>query len=167
MERLKVITTLAAVFLAATCFGSDFQDSKMEKIVPEPNMLAVLGERSITNIIEGLNISDSSADKQEDAPLIIMFLEEVEISAGLPASMKECLSEAVKFPEFAREQGIEGVVVVSMFFDSNGYVRIRDSYSNSELLKSYVLERISTLQPKSCTVWMGKEYVVRFLFRII
>ncbi|MBN1340143.1 MAG: hypothetical protein JXA03_12515 [Bacteroidales bacterium] len=167
MERLKTTATLAAIFLAALCFGSGSAGDGKEKMVPEPNMLAVSGEKYLSGIIDGLNLTDSLAESREDPPVIVMFLEEVEITAGLPAPVRQCLFESVKFPEFAREKGLEGVVVVSMFFDANGNIRIRDSYSNDESLRNYVLDRIRSVQPHSCMVCIGKEYVVRFLFRII
>lgn len=98
---------------------------------------------------------------------IIIDLNEVVITAGFPEKSHDCLQKQVKYPEFARKQHIEGLVALTMLFDSNGNVVITDSFGSDPRLENYVHEQLHKLHLKDCAVQINKPYNLRFAFRLM
>jgi hypothetical protein len=98
---------------------------------------------------------------------IIINLNEVVISAGFPEKSHDCLQKQVKYPEFARQQQLEGLVTLTMFFDDDGNVVISDSFGSDHRLENYVHEQLYRLHLKDCAVQVNKPYNLRFTFRLI
>ncbi len=73
----------------------------------------------------------------------------------------------VEYPQFAREQKLEGFVLVSYDYDNTGALRVLEANSNSSLLKDYVIARLSSLDLCSHARKPGKIYNLRFDFRLI
>lgn len=168
MKKLRILTiVLLSGLLVSFTTANEPRKELAEKTHFDGISLAVHGEKALLENLDHIMFSDSLilVDPMQDA--IVIELDEVVITGGLPAEMKEAVLGAVKYPDFARKQMIEGVVVVGMSFDSNGNLQILESYSNNTDLESYVTGKIAGIQFGDCTVWMEKEYVVRILFRIM
>lgn len=98
---------------------------------------------------------------------IIIDLGEVVITAGFPEKSHDCLHRQVKYPDFAIQQQIEGVVAVTMLFNADGNVVITDSFGSNKDLENYVHEQLHRLHLKDCAVKVNKPYNLRFAFRLL
>ena len=83
-----------------------------------------------------------------------------------PSASKDCIMSQIPYPDFAREDEIEGGVTVRFMFDDSGAVRVLESCSNSPELEAYVCSKMSGLQLKNCVVDVNKDYYLRFMFRL-
>jgi hypothetical protein len=98
---------------------------------------------------------------------IVIDLQEVVITQGFPEAAQDCLQRLVGFPEFARQQRLEGVVALTMRFNNDGNVEILESFGTDPGLENYVRGKLKTLHLKDCSVQINKPYNLRFTFRLI
>mgnify|MGYP000853102379 CR=1 FL=1 len=73
----------------------------------------------------------------------------------------------VAFPQFAREMGLEGFVLVSFDYDALGRLHVLEANSNNVELKNYVITQLTQLDLCSHARKSGKVYNMRFDFRLI
>lgn len=74
------------------------------------------------------------------------------------------IKELIEYPDFAKQLDIQGFVLVSFKYDSQGNLIILESNSNSELLRNYVTKRLQELQMCSHAKKPEKTYNLRFDF---
>jgi hypothetical protein len=98
---------------------------------------------------------------------IVIDLQEVIITQGFPEASHDCLQRQIGYPEFAKQQRLEGVVALTMRFNSYGNVEIIDSFGSDPQLESYVHEQLYKLHLKDCAVQINKPYNLRFSFRLL
>jgi hypothetical protein len=98
---------------------------------------------------------------------IVINLQEVVITQGFPERSHDCLQKQISYPEFAKQQRLEGVVAVTMRFNREGNVEILDSFGSDPQLEGYVHSRLLNLHLKDCAVQIDKPYNLRFTFRLI
>jgi len=98
---------------------------------------------------------------------IVIDLQEVVITQGFPERSHDCLQKQITYPEFAKQQRIEGVVALTMRFNSFGNVEIIDSFGSDPQLESYVHDQLYKLHLKDCAVQINKPYNLRFSFRLL
>lgn len=135
----------------------------------------------IKNPLDNLNVSDNDAliidvNKSEDLKsnthetrnedTIIINLPELIITQPFPASARECISKQVPYPSFAEELQMEGGVALSFEFDRDGRILIKDTYSSHPELEAYVVDRMQSMSLHNCRAEIGKEYFLRFMFRM-
>ena len=135
----------------------------------------------VKNPIDNLNVSDGEVltidiNKSEDLKpkshetrnedTIIINLPEVIISTPFPASARECISKQVPYPSFAEEQQLEGGVALSFEFDRDGGVHIKQTNASHPELEAYVVNRVQAMSLHNCRAEIGKEYFLRFMFRM-
>jgi hypothetical protein len=111
--------------------------------------------------------NDKSIPNMEDT--IVIDLNEVIITESFPQHSHACLKQHVKYPDFALKEKLEGVVAVTLHFNSDGNVEILDSFSSDKRLESYVHGKLYELHMhvKNCSVKMYKPYNARFSFRLL
>ena len=73
----------------------------------------------------------------------------------------------VQYPDFARQQNIQGFVLVSFTFDESGALVVDEANSNNEILKNYVVEKLAGLDLCSHAKKTGKYYNMRFNFTLL
>lgn len=166
MKRNIILTTLATFLIAIGAYSNNDFIRESTKAIPNPFEFSVLGEKAFLQDIENIEIYDSSNIEIEQTPVIVEFQDDGIID-GLPDNSKLCISNAVKFPEYAKKNQIEGIVILSMMFNESGNLEIHDSFSNNQYLEEYVKTQLHGIRPSNCILWMGKEYLVRFTFRIM
>jgi len=86
---------------------------------------------------------------------------------GFLNSSHDYFDQYVNYPDFAIQQHIEGVVAITMRFNSYGNVEIIDSFSNDIKLENYVNDKLSSIHLKDCSVQINKPYNIKFTFRLI
>jgi hypothetical protein len=105
-----------------------------------------------------------SVPNREDT--IVIDLNEIVITEGFLQRSHACLTKQVKYPDFALEQKLEGVVAVTLLFNRDGNVEIVDSFGSDPSLELYVHEKLFGLHLSNCMVEMNKPYNARFTFRL-
>ncbi len=131
---------------------------------PADNLNVVLNPLMLANINNVLLNNSQPSHKPEDT--IVIDLNEIVITTGFEQQSKECLQKMITYPEFAKKQHLEGVVAATIKFNENGDVVVLDSFGSDPQLEDYVLNKISRMQPKNCSVKMNKPYNLRFVFRM-
>lgn len=73
----------------------------------------------------------------------------------------------VDYPDFAREFNIEGFVLVSFTYNSNGTLNVLETNTNSEALKKHVITRLGQLEMCTYAKNPKKTYNMRFDFKLL
>lgn len=166
MKTLKLISLIFGIFCISSAYS--FTTLNLPGDIVKGNLvdkLFVYGEPALLMDLEDLEGKENTTSKEEDT--IVIDLEEVVITDGLPAESVHSIQQQVKYPYFAMKQKLEGIVAVCMVFNSNGNIEIKESCSNHPELENYVINKLLNLQLSNCVVQMGKEYYVRFTFRLL
>jgi hypothetical protein len=91
--------------------------------------------------------------------------------AAPPPDYKQMLYDEIRtfvsYPAFAKEEGIEGFVLISYDYDNTGSLRVLECNTNSLMLKNYVISRLSSIDLCSYARKPGLVYSMRFDFRLI
>jgi TonB family protein len=76
------------------------------------------------------------------------------------------LKNEIHYPQFAKENHEEGTVLVNFTVDQNGKIRIQQSNSDNEVLRDYVVQKLSALVvPAADTT--ESEVNMKFIFRLL
>ena len=81
--------------------------------------------------------------------------------------MNDEVRSLVSFPQFARDEGLQGFVLISFDYDETGDLHVIEVNSNSDELKDYVITRLTELDLCSHARKPGLVYYMRFDFRLI
>jgi hypothetical protein len=73
----------------------------------------------------------------------------------------------VQYPEFAKTNQVEGFVLVSFHYAENGSFSIIEVNSNSNELKSYVIQQLHNIELCTHARNPKKIYNMRFDFKLI
>ncbi|HNW99627.1 MAG TPA: energy transducer TonB [Bacteroidales bacterium] len=82
-----------------------------------------------------------------------------------PSKVEKLLKKTITFPEFAKQEKIEGVVLVSFTVNNDGTLKINLTNESSETLKKYVIEKIKSIKLLPGNREQGKTYNVKFEFK--
>lgn len=82
-----------------------------------------------------------------------------------PTKIEKLLKKTITFPEFAKKEKLEGVVLVSFTVNSDGTLSINLTNESSESLKKYVVEKLGQIKLKPGNAEEGKTYNVKFEFK--
>ncbi len=81
--------------------------------------------------------------------LVVIFIFSLSLVGFAQANTNDVLSDIIKneikYPDYAKEQKIEGVVLVSFFVDGGGLIHIEESNASNDFLRDYVLSRLKNL----------------------
>ena len=92
------------------------------------------------------------------------------VSAGGPELtdvIKNAINENVKYPEFAIEKSINGVVVVQFKINKNGNVEVKRINSLQPELEEYVHNKLETISFNPATVDTTESYYYKFNFDLL
>ncbi|MCD4791354.1 MAG: hypothetical protein K8R37_15275, partial [Bacteroidales bacterium] len=119
MKTLKLISLIFGIFCISSAYP--FTTLNLPGDIVKENLvdkLFVYGESALLMDLENLEGKENTTSKEEDT--IVIDLEEVVITDGLPAESVHSIQQQVKYPYFAMKQKLEGIVAVCMVFNSNG-----------------------------------------------
>ena len=165
MKTLKLVTLVFGIAFANLAFCYSTFNLPLER-----NYINLADELHVMTPIKLSPDVFSTTSKtyipnKEDT--IVINLKEVVITQGFPERSHDCLQRQVSYPEFARQQHLEGVVALTMQFNREGNVEIIDSFGSDPRLESYVHDVLFKLHLKDCAVQIGKPYNLRFTFRLL
>lgn len=83
-----------------------------------------------------------------------------------PTKVEKLLKKTIAFPEFAKKENIEGVVLVSFTVNNDGTLSVNMTNESSKALKEYVVEKLLKIRLKPEKAEEGKTYNVKFEFKI-
>ncbi len=89
--------------------------------------------------------------------------------AGIPSTNEKIdniLKKEISYPDFAKKQKLEGVVLVSFTVKADGSVKINLTNESNNSLKDYVVKKLQSLKVvtnDSC----DKTYNVKFEFKTV
>jgi len=81
--------------------------------------------------------------------------------------VKQTVISQITYPDFAKEQKIEGDVLVSFKVSKDGKVVVLSSNSSEVKLQNYVVEKMKTVNLSSVDVEEGFVYNVKFSFQLL
>lgn len=87
--------------------------------------------------------------------------------SALPASFIQQIYSSVSYPDFAREQKLEGFVVISFGFDESGNFLLNEMNSSNDQLSAYVLEKMQNLKLCVHARQPGNDFNFRFEFTLL
>ena len=107
--------------------------------------------------------------------VLLIFIGTTTATAGKidPAVLNKALHKAISYPEFAKKQNIEGIVIINFTLDSDGNIQIKTTNESDVTLKDYVVNKL-----KSINIFALKEtnddelevkedeYNVKFVFKL-
>lgn len=77
------------------------------------------------------------------------------------------IRELVQYPEFAKANNLEGFVLISFHYSSDGSLSVVEANSNNEGLKTFVIQRLTEINLCSHAKSSEKIYHMRFDFKRI
>ncbi|MFH0892910.1 MAG: hypothetical protein V2A54_00615 [Bacteroidota bacterium] len=81
--------------------------------------------------------------------------------------LEKQIQNLVLYPEFAKQQGIEGFVLISFSFNENGSFVLDELNSNNQLLSDYVVSKMKDIKMCIYAKQPRNEFVFKFDFRLI
>jgi outer membrane biosynthesis protein TonB len=87
-------------------------------------------------------------------------------NAGNPktSGIDRLLKKEITYPDFARSQKLEGMVLVSFSLNSDGTINIQLTNESSATLKDYVISKLKSLRFTTSSGSDNKTYNVKFVF---
>jgi hypothetical protein len=165
MKTLKLVTLVFAIALSDIAFARTAFDLPAESnYINLTDNLQVMTPIKLSHDLFNTTPAISFPLKEDT---IVIDLQEVVITQGFPEASHDCLQRQVTYPDFAKREHIEGVVVLTMRFNSDGNVEIIDSFGSDSRLESYVHSKLYNIHLKDCAVQMNKPYNLKFTFRMI
>jgi len=165
MKTLKLVTLVTGIALTQLALGFTTVNLPLEEnYINQADKLQVMTPIKLSPDVFNSKSKTFILYKEDT---IVIDLQEVVITQGFKEASHDCLQKQVPYPEFAKQQRLEGVVAVTMRFNNEGNVEILDSFGSDSRLESYVHGKLLALHLKDCSVQMNKPYNLRFTFRII
>jgi outer membrane biosynthesis protein TonB len=83
-----------------------------------------------------------------------------------PNNLYKHIEKQINYPRSARENGVQGMVLVSFEIDTYGYIKIKEINASDPLLKQHVENKISSIRLCPFDVNSGQVHNMRFNFNL-
>ncbi len=164
MKTLKMLLIIVGIFAISSAYSFTLLNFLVDDISlnPKENPI-VLNQKSFHSINHfPLTIKERRIEEAEEVEL-----DEVIITAGKLSSSIYCIRMQLGYPYWPINERIEGVVLVSLVFNSDGQVGVIAANSSNKELEKYVIEKIKQVHFNNCAVDVGKEYNIKIVFRLL
>ncbi|MCB0308760.1 MAG: hypothetical protein KDD48_05260 [Bdellovibrionales bacterium] len=167
MKTLTLLLLIPATFWIQQTTASTTLDLPIGNVYENP--VAILSELSGTKtpILLGDDNNPGKSDATNDRDTVVIDLAEIVITSPFPSNSADSILEQVPYPVFAQEEGLEGGVILRFSFDPEGKIHVLESNATDYRLENYVIGRVENLQPKRCMVEIGKDYYIKFIFKLL
>jgi hypothetical protein len=100
------------------------------------------------------------------ASMVLLTAGTGKVNAGNPKhfSIDRLLKKEITYPDFARSQKLEGMVLVSFSLNPDGTINIQLTNESSATLKDYVVSKLKSLRFATSSGGDNKTYNVKFVF---
>lgn len=82
-----------------------------------------------------------------------------------PTKVEKLLKKTIAYPDFAKKEKMEGVVLVSFTVNNDGTLSINLTNESNKVLKEYVVDRLNQIKLKPENTEKGKTFNVKFDFK--
>lgn len=89
------------------------------------------------------------------------------VAAKLPADFKTEVSKNIDYPDFARQNLVEGEVMMKVTLDENSKVRIVDLSATNQELGDHVKKELDNLTIKNTSFQQGEVYYMKVKFDLL
>lgn len=89
------------------------------------------------------------------------------VAAKLPADFKQEVASHIKYPDFAKDNMIEGEVMMKVTLDDNSKVKIVDLSATNIKLGKYVQKELSNLTVTDTNFKSGTVYYLKVRFDLL
>lgn len=89
------------------------------------------------------------------------------VAAKLPADFKQEITKHLDYPDFAKDDMLEGEVWMRITLDENSTVKIVDLSSTEPSLGKYVKNELSNLKIENTSFQAGNVYFMKVKFDLI
>lgn len=89
------------------------------------------------------------------------------VATKLPTEFKQEVASHISYPDFAKNDMIEGVVTMEVTLDDNSKLRIVDLSSSNPALGKYVQKELSNLIVTDTNFQPGTIYIMRVRFDLL
>ena len=79
-----------------------------------------------------------------------------------PEKIDNIIKKEISYPDFAKTQKLEGVVLVNFTVNTDGTITVNLTNESNVSLKNYVVSKLQSLKVKSVKSSYGKTYKVKF-----
>jgi len=164
MKTLKLLLIIVGIFVISSAYSFTLLNLLIDDVaVRASDNPIVLSQKSFIST-DHFPIMIEGRDKEKNKGV---ELEEIIVSAGQLNSSSRCIRQQLGYPYWAAHDKLEGIVMVSIVFNSNGHVEIHGLNSSNKELGQYVTEKLRQVHFNNCMVEIGKEYHLKFVFEII
>jgi hypothetical protein len=164
MKTLKMLFIAAGIFAISSAYSFSLLNFMVDDISPNssenPIVLNQKPFHSITDFPLTINERENEETKGVELDEIIISAEQLNTSIY-------CIQKQMGYPQWPINERLEGLVMVSFVFDSNGQLTVSAINSSNHELAKYVTKKLSQVHFNNCAVDVGKEYNLKFVFRLL
>ena len=82
-----------------------------------------------------------------------------------PKEIEKFLKKEISYPDFAKQQKLEGIVLVNFSVNSDGSINVNLTNESDVNFKDYVVAKLKQLKIIPSKNYIGKSYDVKFNFK--
>jgi hypothetical protein len=164
MKTLKMLFVAAGILVLSSAYSFTLLNFAVEDISPNSTDNPIILNQKPFHTINDFPLKINERENEE---LKGVELDEVVISAGQLTSSIRCIRMQLGYPQWPISERLEGLVLVSLVFDSNGQLAVSAVNSSNADLANYVTKKLSQVHFNNCTVEVGKEYNLKIVFRLL
>ena len=163
MKTLKMLFIAAGIFAISSAYSFTLLNMMVDEVSPNStDNPIVLNQKPFHSV----NDFPLTINERENDGLKGVQLDEVVISAGQLTSSIGCIQMQLGYPQWPINERLEGLVLVSLVFDSNGQLAVSAVNSSNADLANYVIKKLHQVHFNNCAVTVGKEYNLKIVFRL-
>lgn len=98
--------------------------------------------------------------------VIIITSTSKSVNAGNPKDINKILNKEISYPDFAKQQKIEGMVLVNFSINTDGSVKVNLTNESDATLRDYVVSKLKKIKILHSKNEAEKTYNVKFEFKI-
>jgi TonB family protein len=98
--------------------------------------------------------------------LLTLTFTSANASTRKPKDINKILQQEIIYPDFAKEQKLEGTVLVSFTVNTDGTIKVNLTNESDATLKDYVVSKLKSLKIIPTKENAGKSYDVKFEFKL-
>jgi outer membrane biosynthesis protein TonB len=80
--------------------------------------------------------------------------------------IEKLLQKTIDFPDFAKKEKVEGIVLVNFTVNSDGTLNVNLTNESNEELKKYVVNKLNQIKLNPENITEGQSFNVKFEFKI-
>ena len=137
MKTLKIMIVAMGFFWLNSAYSFtviNFPVDEMNVERTEKPLPFVQAKKALDVVVS----DNTNVDIKNLRDTIILDASMVSNAGPFPSASRDCIAQQVPYPDFARQNKLEGGVAVRFLFDESGNVKVLEACSNSPELEQYI-----------------------------